>query len=131
MNVNDTLQCLEILLLTNDYHSPICTVEFKGFFLKMWQKLSYPIKNLVNFFYPIKERGKIFIPQPDILKNLSEPKASIYITSKESMSSLNKHLISTTSKQHSMPRQPSEVYYQNQAPDTKRRQEQCCIPTEL
>ena len=27
---------------------------------------------------------------------------------------LNEHLISTTSKQHSTPRQPSKVYYQNQ-----------------
>ena len=47
-------------------------------------------------------------------KSLSKPKAQAYLTSKESVSSLNEHLISTTSKQHSTPRQPSEVYYQNQ-----------------
>ena len=47
-------------------------------------------------------------------KNLSKPKAPTYLTSKDSASSLNEHLISTTSKQHSTPRQPSEVYYQNQ-----------------
>ena len=47
-------------------------------------------------------------------KNLSIPKASTYLTSKDSASSLNEHLINTTSKQHSTPRQLSEVYYQNQ-----------------
>ena len=47
-------------------------------------------------------------------KNLSMPKASTYLTSKDSASSLNEHLINTTSKQHSTPRQLSEVYYQNQ-----------------
>ena len=36
------------------------------------------------------------------------------LTSKDSASSLNEHLINTTSKQHSTPRQLSEVYYQNQ-----------------
>ena len=41
-------------------------------------------------------------------------------------------LISTTSKQHSTPRQPSEVYYQNQRTlHTKGRQEQFRIPTKL
>ena len=30
------------------------------------------------------------------------------------MSSLNEHFISTTSKQHSTPRQPSEIYFENQ-----------------
>ena len=47
-------------------------------------------------------------------KSLSKPKASTYLTSKESVSSLNEPLISTTAKQHSTPRQPSEIYYQNQ-----------------
>ena len=47
-------------------------------------------------------------------KNLSIPKASTCLTSKDSASSLNEHLINTTSKQHSTPRQLSELYYQNQ-----------------
>ena len=47
-------------------------------------------------------------------EELSKPKASTYLTFKESVSSLNEHLISTISKQHSTLRQPSEVYYQNQ-----------------
>ena len=64
-------------------------------------------------------------------KNLPKPKASTYLTSNHSASSLNEHLISTTSKQHSTPRQPSEVYYQTKGPHTKGRQEQCCIPTKL
>ena len=41
----------------------------------------------------------------------NKPKASTYLTSKESVSSLNEQLISTTSKQHFTPRQPSVVYY--------------------
>ena len=47
-------------------------------------------------------------------KNLSIPKASTYLISKDSASSLNEHLINTTSKQQSTPRKLSEVYYQNQ-----------------
>ena len=42
-------------------------------------------------------------------KNLSKPKASAYLASKEPVSSLNEHLISTASKQHSTPRQPLRV----------------------
>ena len=41
-------------------------------------------------------------------KNLSIRKASTYLTSKDSVSSLNEHLINTISKQHSTPRQLSE-----------------------
>ena len=40
-------------------------------------------------------------------KNLSKPKASTYLTSKESVNSLNDYLINATSKQHSTPRQQS------------------------
>ena len=40
-------------------------------------------------------------------KNVKKTKASTYLTSKDSASSLNEHLISITSKQHSTPRQPS------------------------
>ena len=47
-------------------------------------------------------------------KNLSKPKVSTYLTSKESVSSSKERLISTRSKQHSTPRNPSEVRYQNQ-----------------
>ena len=54
-------------------------------------------------------------------KSLSKPKASTYLTSKESVSSLNEHLISTISKQHSAPKQPSEVYYQNQRTPCQRK----------
>ena len=56
-------------------------------------------------------------------KNLSIPKASTYLTSKDSASSLNEHLINTTSKQHSTPRQLSEVYYQNQRTPYQRKTE--------
>ena len=41
-------------------------------------------------------------------------KSTTYLSSKDSASSLNEHLINTTSKQHSTPRQLSEVYCQNQ-----------------
>ena len=47
-------------------------------------------------------------------EELEHTKASTYLTSKDSVSSLNEYLINTTSKQHSTPRQLSEVYYENQ-----------------
>ena len=84
-------------------------IEEKHHILGALQQDSYPkefIQRTVKKHNRRKEQPR---DRPE-----EESKPSTYLTSKESVGSLNEHLISTISKRHSTPRQSSEVYYQNQ-----------------
>ena len=81
-------------------------IEEKCYILAALQQNSYPkefIQITVKKHYRRKEQPR---------ERSGEEPISINIQGLNS--NLNEHLISTTSKQHSTPRQPSEVYYQNQ-----------------
>ena len=83
-------------------------IEEKHHILAALQENGYPkefIQGTVKKHNRRKEQ-----PREHPEEEPKQTKASTYFTSKESVSSLNEHLISITSKQHFTNRQPLEVY---------------------
>ena len=93
-------------------------IEEKHHILAALQQNGYPKEFILKAVKKHHRRKKNSLESAQ-KKNLSKPKASTYLTSKDSVSSLNGHLISTTSKQHSTPRPPSEVLSKSKDPIPK------------
>ena len=82
-------------------------IEEKHHILAALQQNGYPkefIQRTVKKHHRRKKQPRERPEEPKQTKSIT------YLTSKDSASSLNDHSIGTTSKQHSTPRQPSEVY---------------------